>query len=236
MKNMIKIAMMTMAIFTVAISLAQGGGGRQGGGRQGMMGGRQGGKTQLLRRKDVQKDLGITAAQTTEIDAMQKAAQEDMRAAFQDAQGDQDAMRKIMTEMQTKQAEQLAKILTAKQMTRLDEINIQIQGNNAILDEKVQKSLKMTTAQTEKIKKLQEAQQAANQSLMEKMRNQEIDREAFTASMTKNRDAMGVELGKILTAEQVTALKAMGGAKFEADPAEANPQGGRGGRGGGGGN
>jgi hypothetical protein len=54
-------------------------------------------------------------------------------------------------------------------------------------------------------------------ALGQKMRDQEITREDFTAAMTKNNDTMKEELGKILTSAQADKLKTMGGKPFTAD-------------------
>jgi hypothetical protein len=88
-------------------------------------------------------------------------------------------------------------------------------GNGAIAAADLQKELGVTDEQKAKIKDLQEKQQAANTSLFEKMRNQEIDREQLQESMRKNTEAMNTELGKIATDAQKAKIKEMGGKPFK---------------------
>ena len=120
-------------------------------------------------------------------------------------------------------------ILSAQQNSRLHEIAVQLAKNRAILREDVQTQLGLSADTIQKAKDLQANAQKANQEVQTKMRNQEIEQADARAIMTKNNDALETELGKLLSADQATKLKAMGGAAFTADPPQAR-------RGGGGGN
>jgi len=232
----VKVAVCALFVAGALTAMAQGGGGgRQGGGfGQGRMGGGNS-AMQLLGRNDVQKDLAITADQKTKIDAFRQKQQEEQRARFEEMRNsgggggfDQEAMRKMMEENQKKEAAEVAKILTKEQVDRLLQIRIQLAKGGAVLIPEVQKALGLTTEQLDKIKALQAKQQEANQSLMEKMRNQELSREEFTAARTKNEDALNSEIAKVLTDDQKSKLKDMAGKEFKAEP-----QPGRGGGGGG---
>ena len=105
----------------------------------------------------------------------------------------------------------------ADQKKRLKEIWVQLTANRVILDEEIQKELVITAEQKAKIKALQDKQQEAMQAIMEKMRNQEIEREEAQATIKKNDEALSVELGKLLTADQAAKIKAMQGKAFKAD-------------------
>lgn len=190
----------------------------QGGGMRMMRGGNN--NIMLLARKDVQKDLGLTEDQIGKLTAIQQGMMDDMRAAFQNGGGDREAMQKQMQEMMKATQKKVDEVLTEAQRKRLKEIGIQMQGNRAITDPEVQKALNMTDDQKTKVKALSDKSQEAMQSLMEKMRNQEIDRDEMRASMEKNNKVMDEELAKILTEDQKKALAAMGGKKFEKDPNE----------------
>ena len=126
-------------------------------------------------------------------------------------------MQKMMQENAAKQEKAVREILDEKQWNRVRQIWVQLQGNRALMNEQVQKDLKLDAGQIEKIKGLQTKQQEANQSVMEKMRNQEITREEMQAANQKNNEVLNAELAKVLTADQAAALKAMGGEPFKAD-------------------
>lgn len=240
MKNLKLITVgivMAMAVF----SMAQGQG--RGGGRMQM--GRGGGKASLLRRNDVIADLKLTDQQKDALDTLRQAQQAKMGEMFGGGgpgrgggmQNMTDEERKaMMDKMQALQKENEAavqKILTETQWKRLDEIRIQVEGDRIIMDKEYQTKLKMTEAQIKKVQSLRDDMQAAMDSLRQKMRDGEIDREGMMEAMDKNNKVLVEELGKVLTKAQKDQLKAMAGAKFEADPEEANPRGGFG-RGGGG--
>jgi len=199
----------------------------------GMFGGGAGSEYMNLTRKDVRKELKVTDEQASKLDAAQQDMRDQMRQVFQDSQGDRDAMQAGIKKLMEGLGTTIKGILTADQLKRLHEVNLQMQGATAILDPEVQKSLNLTADQISRVKDLQSKQQAANASLREKMQNGEIDRSEIGPLMMKNNDALKAALDKILTDDQRTQLKALGGDKFEQDPNEKGP--GFGPRGGGGG-
>lgn len=239
-----------------ALVSAQGGGGGQGRGQGGGRGfgggfgqfGRGGGsEMNLAMRKDVQADLGVTEDQKKKLEELQTKQREAMRGQGGGGRGqggngggqgaggfDREAMMKRMEEMRAQQKKDLAAILSADQMKRLDEISIQLRGSSALTDAAVQKSLGLSTEQTTKIKTLQDQQQEANMALFEKVRNQEVTREEMQATMEKNTKKMDELLLGVLTEDQKTKFKALGGKPFKADPNENQRGGGRRGGGGGG--
>lgn len=207
-----RIAVIAALSTLAALSFAQG---RM---MMGMGGG--GGKAMLLNREDVQRDLALTSAQKDKLEGAREEMMEKMREVFTAAreQGtDMSAMRPQMEKMMKESEKTILAILTPEQNKRLKEISIWVNGNRSILDEEIQKDLKMTDDQKSKAKGLQTKQGEAMQSLFEKMRNQEIDREEMQAAMKKNNDILDAELGKLLTAEQTAQLKSMKGKEFKAD-------------------
>ncbi|MBS1708176.1 MAG: Spy/CpxP family protein refolding chaperone [Armatimonadetes bacterium] len=223
MKNTLK-SLLTIGFAVVAcLAVAQGGGGGGRGGRQFMMGGGGVmGVSMLVGRADVRKDIKVTEDQASKLDAFQEEQRAKMREQFQNAGGgggrpDPEAMRAVFEKMNKESEEAVAKILSAEQIARVKQIGIQLAGSRAVMSADVQKALGMTAEQTEKIKKLQADQATANQELMRKMRDQEIDRDQFQELRTKNDKALGDEIDKVLTTEQKSKLKEMGGAKFTAD-------------------
>ncbi|MFQ3586845.1 MAG: hypothetical protein SNJ76_04165 [Fimbriimonadaceae bacterium] len=217
---------MILAVAIVAAltagAVAQPGQGRGGfGGRGGMMmGGGLQNDTMLLMRSDVQAELKLTADQRTRLEQMQERMRQQMMERMQSGgmMGDREAMQAEFRRMQEETTRQVNSILTADQQKRLKEISIQMAGARAVMREDVAKELGITADQKTRLDRLQEAQRAANQSIMEKMRNGELDREQGQASMERNRVTLDAEIMKILTEAQRAKLKEMGGAPFQADP------------------
>lgn len=133
-------------------------------------------------------------------------------------------------EQRAAQLKALGEILNAGQVTRLQEIAIQLQGSRALMNPTVQKELGLTPEQITKIQDLNQKQGEANRTIQEKVRNQEISQEEAQASREKNNKILDEELNKVLNAGQAAKFKSMQGKPFAADPNLA-----RGGRGGGGG-
>ena len=127
-----------------------------------------------------------------------------------------DEMRKKFDEMRKKQEDEITAVLTADQQKRLKEIQVQLAGNNAILDAMIQKKLALTDAQKAKVAALQKSQRAANQSVMENVRSGAIEFDQARESFQKNTKVMKEELGKVLTADQAKALADLGGKPFKA--------------------
>lgn len=231
---------------SMAMAQGGGGRGQGRGGGFGQRGGfGQAYELTLLNRKDVQKDLGLSDDQVTKIDDyIEKnrpqrgggagagggqrgnggggqrgngggGAGGGQRGQMTDEQ--RAAMMKAAAERREKTRKDLMDIISEAQLKRVDEIHLQLQGNLAILEADVQKSLGLSSDQTEKIKDLQTKMNEANRGLFQKVRDQEITQEDMRAKMTANNDTMKSELGKILTSDQAAKLKAMQGKAFTAD-------------------
>jgi hypothetical protein len=167
-------------------------------------------------RSDVAKELGLTDAQKGKLDELQRKQMEQMMAMFQSGERpSQEEMQKMMKKRQEDEDKALKEILDAKQQGRLKELWIQRLGNSALLVSEIQKELKMTDAQLEKVKNLQAKQGEANRAVFEKVQNGEIDRSEIREIMEKNNKILNEELGKVLDDEQRAKLKAMGGAEFK---------------------
>ncbi len=171
----------------------------------------------LLRRDDVKNDLKLTDDQKTKLLDLQDKIQSKMRDVFQGANGDREKMQADMKVVMDDATKEMNAILTPDQQTRLKQIGIQLAGNGAAAMKEVQDDLKLTDDQKAKIADLQKTSQAANTSVMDKMRSQEIDRDAAMAAFKKNTDALNEEIGKVLTDAQKAKLKELGGPAFTAD-------------------
>ncbi|MBS1721997.1 MAG: hypothetical protein JSS66_03200 [Armatimonadetes bacterium] len=106
-------------------------------------------------------------------------------------------------------------VLDAGQVKRLRELYVQRVGNRVALRKDFQDELGLSDGQRQQITDLQAKQREANASVMEKMRNGEIDRDQIRDIMQKNDKALDEEIGKIFTAEQAGKLKTMAGAPFK---------------------
>lgn len=210
-------AALLLALASLGAAQDPGGQGRGGGrGRMMMMGG-GGGGLMLLGRKDVQKDLALTADQMKKLEALRAKADEDRQAAMENAraQGDFEGVREAMAKMMEDYQKKVDEIVTPDQSKRLKEIDIQIRGGMALYDEKVQKELGITAAQKSSMEDLSVKQREAMRTIFEKRQSGELDNDQVQQLMTKNRDIMGAELIKLLTPEQADKFKAMQGKKFE---------------------
>lgn len=219
-------AVVAAVLLIPAMSFAQQGGrgGQQRGGMMSMMNN----KNFLLLRNDVQKDLGLNDGQKAAVKTAMESMQTKMTEAFQGMGGGgqgggggrpdfaamQETMEGIIKGFDTAAAE----ILDDKQEVRLGEIDLQIAGANALTRDDVQKALGLKASQKRDIEDMQEAMNTANTEIRGRVRNGELTQEEAAPLMEKNREALAVELGKILTAEQNEALKKMKGAEFKRDP------------------
>ncbi len=230
MKNLLKILVVAAAIASLAIASAQPGGGGQGrgqgrGGMMGMMrGGGQGGALALLGREDVKDDLGITSEQNSQLKAIQDGIRDKMMAKMQEAgitfgggqRPDMAEMQKVMAPVMKEIETEMEKVLKPEQKKRLDEIDVQLSGNRIAQREKYQKLLELTPDQIAKVKKLGDTAQQANQAVMEKARNQEIEWTEVRTINEKNSKALDAEIGKVLTQAQKDKIKEWSGKPFVA--------------------
>ncbi len=242
--------------------LAQGGGGGQrgpGGQRGGMQfGNMMNSESALLGRADVQKDIKLTDEQKKGLEVIRTEMSAKMRSQFESARGGGDAgaggngqagarggfdltaMQKQMEAMQKESNEKVKAVLTADQWNRLGQIKVQLGGPRMFLEDEMVKKLSLKAMQKLSITELIDKQQAANQQIMMKFREDGADREALSGELRKNDVILRTAIEGVLTDEQKATLKTLEGPKFEADPNIQNNQfggrggGGFGGRGGGG--
>lgn len=234
MSTMGKLMVACAVLSSAALVAAQGGGGGGGGrgqGRggfgQGMFGGYDATGLRLLNRADVQRDLGVTDDQKTKLQALQPQRGGGGGGGFGGGGGgggaDAEARRAEMEKRNVETRAKIAEVLKPEQVTRLQEINVQLAKNRAILNADVQKTLGVTDDQKKKIEDLNRKMMEANMGLFQQMRDGSMTQDQLRESMVKNNETMNAELGKILTAEQAAKLKAMGGKEFKADPLPPPP-------------
>jgi hypothetical protein len=229
------------AIFTVALLMAtlaagdvyaQREGGRRGpggpGGFGGGFGGFRGGSplVGLLRIEEVRSELKVTEDQQELINILSDELREgrpEITGNFREmSEAEQAEFREKMEKWsaeQTAQAKETLKtILEEQQYTRLEQIQLQTRGVNALVDDEVAQALKLTP---EQLAKLKETQEENGEAMREAMRGafgggrDEADREARRERMETFRKESEAKMLAHLTAEQQTQFASMKGEPFE---------------------
>lgn len=235
------LAVTVCAAALVGSALAQDGGGQgQRGNRQRGGFGRNGqaSLTQLALRSDVQTDLGVNDDQKSKLTELRPQRGQGRRnggnGGGNDANGNGNggngrnggrrqggggfnADPAAIAERRAAEKKTLEAILNADQMKRLEEIRIQLSGDQAIVDPEIQKQLGFSDDQVRKVKDLQEKFQSAMRTMREKMQNGDLDRQGMMDAMQTNTKVLREELHKIPTSAQADKLKSMGGKPFKAD-------------------
>lgn len=212
-RKIVVLAALALSTFAAAQGM---GGGRGGWMRGGMGGASVASRAILLMREDVTTELALTDDQKTKLSEMQAKLQEEMMGMFQGGgRPDREKMQGMFEDMAKRGLDEASKILTPEQNVRLKEIAIQEAGNAAAQDAEVAKVIGVTVDQKARMQDLQKKAEAAQRTMMERMRNGEMDREEMQPMMQKIRATTQEELGKILTPAQREKLKAMGGKPFK---------------------
>ncbi|HTQ39153.1 MAG TPA: hypothetical protein VMJ32_08990 [Pirellulales bacterium] len=204
---------------SVATVRGQGPGGGRGFGGMGMMGGGGMGMDPsfLLMSPAVQKELELSDDQK---EAVQKYG-DDLRASgrdfFQQMQGlSQDEMQKKMQERAKENRKKIADILLPLQMSRLDEISIQVAGAGALNRDDVAEKLGLTDDQKNKIKDLADD---TRQKIMDLFSNgppqDDQERQDMQKRMADIRSQQTDKAMAVLTDEQKTKLEDLKGKKFD---------------------
>jgi Spy/CpxP family protein refolding chaperone len=177
------------------------------------------GLAQLLTNKGAQEELKITKDQAEKFT---KAAQEQnakMREAFQDAGGDMEKLREIITKFRAESEKAAVKLATdtlkPEQVKRLKQMALQANGLRSFTKPEVQKELKLTDKQKTDITKISADVQKDTRELFkdigfgDREKLQEAQKKAATLS------AEGLaKVTKSLTADQQKTWTAMIGDKF----------------------
>jgi Spy/CpxP family protein refolding chaperone len=218
-------------------------------GGMGMMGGPGGmgmmGVFGLLRNEKIQQELKLTEDQITKLEDSGREFFESMRENFDALQNLSPEERRAKTEelskeIQEKLDKKLGEILEPKQLERLDQIQLQLQGPMALMTEKVSKALELTDEQKEKIQGIREESMGKMREFMEGMRDlSREERQEKMGEMREKMEQMRTETGKkmleVLTKDQKEKFDKMKGEKIDIDLMDLFPRRGRGGPGGPGG-
>ena len=206
------------------------------GGRGGFGGGRRGGGTDassLLRSEQVQKELGLSESQISELTSIAEEAREKSREIFggmrdlseSERAARREELQKQRAEMQSELRQKLATVMSDTQMKRLDEITLQIRGISSLLDAELGAKLSITEEQKQSISDIVEAQREMQRELFGSMRDlRDLDAEERTAKIAELREK-GEEIGKeteaavldVLSEQQQATYVSMKGSPFEFD-------------------
>ncbi len=156
---------------------------------------------------EVRTELKTTAELNSKIDGVLEKMNGERQDLFQNAGGDFDSLRPAMEKLNIKWDDEVVKLFTPDQVTRLKQLFIQYNGALALQDSGTQKDLALTDNQKAQVKK-------ASDDFYAKMREQ-FSSGFDPDALAKLTDDLKTALDKVLTDDQRTKFKAMGGAKFE---------------------
>ncbi|MGA2059278.1 MAG: hypothetical protein ABSG67_02265 [Thermoguttaceae bacterium] len=210
-------------------------GGRGGGGPGGMMAG-GGGLLLLAQNAQIQKELEVVDDQKTKLTdlaAAQRTARQDLMNLSQEERAP-----KIQA-MQEDTLKKLGDILLPKQLERLKQIQLQVEGPTALSNDDVVKALNITDDQKAKMKTISDEAAAKMPDALANL----TGAERGTKMQELNKETLD-KLLAVLTPDQVAKFDTMKGPKVDIDLSTlmrggrggaGGGRGGRGGRGGGGG-
>ena len=173
----------------------------------------------LLTSESVQKELTLTDEQKASLQKLRDDCAAAGQAFFESFMGQpQDEIQKRMEERAKDSRNKISKILTPKQMERLDEINIQISGVVALNYEDVAEKLALTVDQRQKLKNLGEESRrqltdmfsTSNGQPPDKQKRQELQQKQKDIKSQRKENAMA-----LLTDEQKSKFEQLQGEKFD---------------------
>jgi hypothetical protein len=190
----------------------------QQGGRQGGFG--QQGMAMLLMNKSVAEELKLSDEQHEKVkkavEEVTSKHREDLKAAFQDK--NREKVQSIQKEISTALSQSLDGVLKPEQVKRLHQVEIQVAGPRAFQMERVQKALKLTDKQQEKVKDLEEGlTKAREESFKDIGKDKEKRQEAQKQLAAKSKEVME-KIASELSDDQKKAWKELTGAHFEFVP------------------
>ena len=180
-----------------------------------------GGPGFFVNNKGVQKELKLTDEQAKKAGDALKAVNdkhEEERAAIRDL-GQTDEAREKRQQLQKTITEEsmkaLSDVLSADQVKRLKQIMLQVRGAQAFADPEVQKDLKLTDDQKDKIKTINDDARQEGQSIREAAAGDFQEMQKKMAAL--NKETMEKVSG-VLTDDQKKAWKDLTGEPFEFKP------------------
>ncbi len=173
----------------------------------------------LITNKSVQQELGMTEDQVKQADDAVKKVREAHRGDFDKLQGLEGQerfakMQEVSKAVRHDTQKELAGILKPDQLKRLKEIELQQQGAQAFSDPDLQKELKLTDDQKEKIKTINEDARSEMRSIFQGA-GQGGDRQEMMKKMQALRKETLENSLAVLTKDQQAKYKEMTGKPFQ---------------------
>jgi Spy/CpxP family protein refolding chaperone len=210
--------------------------------QRGRFGGGPGGGS-LLENQSVQKELKLSDEQIKKVKDITQSIREKHREELdglfkQGPQADREKMQEVFKAIREETTKALADVLKPEQSKRLKEITLQDQGARAFNDEEVQKALKLSDEQKEKVKTINEDAAKERQQLFPRgggggAGGRRADPGAFEEMQKKmaalNKETME-KVTAVLTDDQKKAWKDLTGEPFQVkrEPPRGGPRGGPG--------
>jgi hypothetical protein len=210
------------AMLVASTALAQGGGGR--GGMRGMAGLSNLSSMMLVQNAAVQKELDVSDKQKADLqDAMSNMLGNTIGSALQSMfnGGDGTDINQTIGDMTKKADEAVAKILRKEQLARLKELQLQVQGANALISAEVVTKLKVTDEQKTKIQQaIRDGQQQSRGAINAFDPDQTPEeRQAAMKAMQEKSQAQQAETMKnalaVLSDDQLVQWAEMTGKEFK---------------------
>ena len=220
------------------VSLAAGTAMAQPPGRGGPRGGPGMGGPQLLTNKSVQQELKLSEDQTKKIETVVQDVRKKHQDEFAALRNADQAERRekgaaLMQKVSEETKKGLSGVLQPAQEKRFKQIELQTQGSRAFADPEVQKTLKLTDDQQEKIKTINEDAAKEMREMFQGGGGRGNFQEAQKKMAELRKETMN-RTQEVLTSGQKEQWKEMTGTPFEIkfDRPAGGGRGGRGGRGG----
>jgi hypothetical protein len=171
---------------------------------------------QLVFRKDVQHDMQMDLGQRNKFDNLHDRQLKELQQSRMQNRRNPATVVEFQKAQRKEVQEKIDTLLTPQQKTRLGQIVLQIQGNAAVFDPAMQKTLGVTREQRERINQISQERQAKLARLQTSVAQGEIVvtdmNDMVGRILTEANDA----LSEVLTTEQTDQLKKMQGPPFKA--------------------
>ncbi len=211
LKSAGRVAVAVAAVSCLWISTASAqppGGGQRGGFQGGMGGGMGGGPMGLLMMPEVQTELKITDDQKTKFRETMQGMREGMGNLRDMSREERE---KAMTEQTKKMTDSVKSILTPEQFTRLEQLQVQRAGVEALMIPSVAEKLALTADQKTKLEEIRTASRPNIEGMRDMSRE---ERTKMMEEMRTKRTEAQAKMMEVLTAEQKTKLEELKGASF----------------------
>lgn len=221
-KNMLRckvgLALSLVVLMVSSASAQEGRGGRRGG-FGGQFGGAFNSPMAILRMKEVQKEIKATKGQQKQIDEGLEAMrggfnfQELQSLSKEDREKRMEEFRKNAAEAGKAFEEKMNKLLKPKQIARLNELSLQLQGAMALTRPEIAKDLGLTEDQQTKMQGILQA--ARPEGSFDFQGASQEERQKWMTESRERQEKAQAELLALLTDEQKAKFTAMKGAEFK---------------------